>query len=141
VMIYRCHHAQARRGQVRMPGSLLESTGESLFASAEARIHVVPTARCNKANVPLSIRSERLISRMFSQITANRICKPDTSERAAGWSQPGRLFGAETQRGNERPDLRYAPRKLVDTAAAAPDDHCSVHQRAFDLLKVVSRQA
>jgi hypothetical protein len=35
-MIYRCHHAQARRGQLRMPGSLLESTGGSLLASAEA---------------------------------------------------------------------------------------------------------
>jgi hypothetical protein len=29
------HHAQARCGQVRMPGSLLESTGGSLLASAE----------------------------------------------------------------------------------------------------------
>src|ERR1017187_2347260 len=36
VMIYRCHHAQARRRQVRMPGSLLESTGGSIFPSAEA---------------------------------------------------------------------------------------------------------
>jgi hypothetical protein len=35
-MIYRCHHAQARRRQVRMPGSLLESTGGSIFPSAEA---------------------------------------------------------------------------------------------------------
>src|ERR1035441_4800552 len=34
-MIYRCHHAQARRGQVRMPGSLLESTGGSILPSDE----------------------------------------------------------------------------------------------------------
>jgi hypothetical protein len=44
------------------------------------------------------MRAERPISRMFSQSKANRICKPDTSERAGGWSQPGRLFGAKTQR-------------------------------------------
>jgi hypothetical protein len=41
-MIYRCHHAQARRGQVRMPGSLLESIGGSLLASAEERVRAIP---------------------------------------------------------------------------------------------------
>jgi hypothetical protein len=40
VMIYRCHHAQARRGQVRMPGSLLESTGRSIFSRATKRFQV-----------------------------------------------------------------------------------------------------
>jgi hypothetical protein len=36
VMIYRCHHAQARPRQLRTPGSLLESTGGSVLESAEA---------------------------------------------------------------------------------------------------------
>src|ERR1019366_4681786 len=34
-MIYRCHHALARRRQLRTPGSLLESTGGSVLESAE----------------------------------------------------------------------------------------------------------
>jgi hypothetical protein len=36
------------------------------------------------ADVALAIRAERLISRMFSQITIIRIDKSDASDRAAG---------------------------------------------------------
>jgi len=46
VMIYRCHHAEARRGQVRMPGSLLESTGGSVFPSDEAEGQADCGAEC-----------------------------------------------------------------------------------------------
>jgi hypothetical protein len=37
-----------------------------------------------KTDVALAMRTERLISRMFSQIAINRIGKSDTSDRAAG---------------------------------------------------------
>jgi hypothetical protein len=62
------------------------------------RINSCHAARCNNEDVALSIRAERLISRMFSQITMNRIGKSDTSDRAPGWSQPARLFESKTQR-------------------------------------------
>jgi hypothetical protein len=55
-------------------------------------------ARWNKEDVALSIRAERVISRMFSQITMNRIGKSDTSDRLAGWSQPERIFESKPQR-------------------------------------------
>jgi hypothetical protein len=50
------------------------------------------------ADAALSIRAERLISRMFSQITTNQFDKSDTRDRAAGWSQPAGLFESNTQR-------------------------------------------
>jgi hypothetical protein len=50
------------------------------------------------ADAALSIRAERLISRVFSQITPNQIGKSDTRDRAEGWSQRRQLFGAKTQR-------------------------------------------
>jgi len=49
-------------------------------------------------DVALSIRAERLISRMFSRITMNRIGTSDKSDRAAGWSQPKRIFESKPQR-------------------------------------------
>jgi hypothetical protein len=49
-------------------------------------------------DVALSIRAERLISRMFSRITMNRIGTSDKSDRAAGWPQPKRIFEAKPQR-------------------------------------------
>jgi hypothetical protein len=51
-----------------------------------------------EADAALSIRAERLISRMFSPIATNQIGKSDTRDRAAGWSQRRRLFGSKTQR-------------------------------------------
>ena len=51
-----------------------------------------------EADAALSMRAERLISRMFSPIATNQIGKSDTRDRAAGWSQRRRLFGAKTQR-------------------------------------------
>src|ERR1019366_4189484 len=79
-MIYRCHHAQARRRQVRMPGSLLESTGGSILPSAEAQagqaLHVLDrfhiTSHLNQA-VDQVRRAESTRLRTKSKKAAQRL--------------------------------------------------------------------